>query len=280
MQIKSMLLLITFLCTNVLIGMKNQTWTLQKTFEHHNWVNPICFNKAKKLLGFSSCNTCAYIIDFESNKKAIFYDFRHGVISLCFNKKGNKFAALTTEPRTHIFDIIKNENDKLICKKIDSFAHKGVITSIYFDGDNVLGLKSDEKNFKVHITDLETNKDISSFKHNHWVTTTTISPSKNLLATGSGNNKARLFDIKSKKELSSFELKSPVKTFAFNYDETLLAVASHDKMIRFFDLTTYKEIDSLLYDQTVLSMCFGQDALIIGSIDGKIRIFTHAPHEQ
>jgi WD40 repeat protein len=281
MRIKNSMILISLFLTNALMNMQISTitppptWSLEKAFEHHNWVNVVCLNKTKTLLGVSSGSTCAYITDFTSGEKIIFFDFKHGVTSLCFNEAGTKLAILTHKPEASIFDITKGINNGFIYTKSDSFAYTGAITSIYFNNENtLLGLKSDA-NYEVHITDLKSNINITSYNPNHWVTKTAISPLKKLLATGSGNNKARLFDAKHKKELTSFDLQSPVKVLAFNDDETLLAAASGKNIIHIFNVITYKEISTIQYDQPILSMCFGQNILVVGSIDGKIHVFKH-----
>jgi WD40 repeat protein len=283
MYVKIILFLISFCFNNNIIGMIAPTtplpmWTLQRTIDNYSGVNALCINKSETLLGIASCNSCARIIDFTSGKIITFLEFKHGITSLCFKNNSNQLATLTHKPETSIFDIINDA--KKLYNKIDFFEHKGVISSIYFDdnNNNVLGLKSDENNYKdVHITNLKTNEILSSFRHNSWVTISAISPLKNLLATGSGNTKARLFNIKQKKEIKSFELNSPVTAFTFNYDETLLAIALRNGSVRIFNLTTYKEIVCLQHDYHVLSMCFGQSGniFITGSIGGKIRIFVN-----
>ena len=257
----------------MLISMENE-WSLSQTIEGHSNVSLVCINPAKPLFGVIYSNTRAYIANIKTGKKTHFFDFNHGINSMCFNKDGNKVAILSYEPKSLIFDITAGEYKQEL---INSCLYNKEINSIYFDdNDNLVGLELDKKNNKINLFNLNTDKNINSYSYSSWATIVTISALKSLIATGSGNNKAYLFNTKKKKPSNVFELNSSVSALAFDSEEKLLAVASRDNLVQLFDLTTNEVITSFLHDNLVSSICFGQSSsvFITGSFDGKIRIFT------
>ncbi len=300
---------IIFCCSNALMSMENrkpdtnqlQTWyqfkeiniaekiigipnkdILRKSEEYY--ITSVCIDPSEKSLAIASCDKKVRILDINSEKMLEPIDcFKDDITSMCFNHSGNKLAVTSYKPATHFFNIERDVNKKIISYNHRySVDHNQEISSICFDStNNAVGVILDEVNQEMNIINITQNSIISSFKHNSWIKTGSISQSKYLFATGSNTDQARLFAMQ-KNNLHKNEpicifknLQGSVTALAFDKHETLLAVASNKPKLHIFDLKTYQEVASFDHKKYISTICLSASGkmLAFGSFDGKVYLF-------
>lgn len=167
---------------------------------------------------------------------------------------------------------IKSTNIQTWCLSKTVIDDKG-INSQHIDFPKEL-FKTKLYDKKIDITNLVTNES-TTFHHNCWVTIAAVSPSGNLIATGSGTNQARLFDVKKNIQIVTFALNSSVSDLEFDPSEKNLAIAGDNK-VHIFNIKTCNKAATLDHDKNIVSIRFDSsgNTLATESSDSTITLFV------
>ena len=163
---------------------------------HSGLINSICFDPTEKYLAIASFSG-THILNLENEEKNTSFDFDGSANSLCFDFSG-KFLAIGSLYRAQIFDIDTH-------KEIAYFPHHYIVYDAFFN-DSGKCLATRASDGKIRIFDIATSKKVVTIAHSNNIFSMCVSPSKNILVTGS-INEARMFAEHNKWTLEQLLLK-------------------------------------------------------------------------
>ena len=160
-------------------------------------------------------------------------------------------------------------------------AHTKRITSVAFSSDGVT-LATGSWDGTVKLWDVETERDIATFRHTGEVTSVAFSSDGVTLATGSWDGTVKLWDVVSQQDIATLKVHTKrIPSMAFSSGGVTLATGSSDGTVKLWDVETERDIATFRHTEGVTSVSFSSDGAILasGSYDGTVKLWDVATRQ-